>query len=81
MIRLYTIDGCSRCHRVKLRLNELAIPFIEKNLFEDHRHIEELIELNQELVTPTLVNQDKVFTGGELWGELDRLMTETSKRE
>lgn len=81
MIRLYTIDGCSRCHRVRLRLNELAIPFTEKNLFEDHRHIEELIELNRELVTPTLVNRDKVFTGEALWDELDRLVTETNKRE
>ncbi|TCI24108.1 hypothetical protein EVJ27_13085 [Exiguobacterium sp. SH3S2] len=73
MLELYTIDGCSRCHRVKLRLDELAIPFVEKNLFEEQRFAEELINLNRELVTPALVNETRVFTGDELWDELELL--------
>ncbi|TCI21669.1 glutaredoxin family protein [Exiguobacterium sp. SL-10] len=71
MLELYTIDGCSRCHLVKLRLNELAIPFIEKNLFEEPRYVEELLKLNQPLVTPTLVDEARVFTGKALWDELE----------
>lgn len=74
MLQLYTIDGCSRCYRAKQRLNELAIPFIEKNLFEEPRYVEELLRLNGELVTPVLVDGARVFTGQALWDELE-LMT------
>lgn len=74
MLQLYTIDGCSRCHRVKQHLNKSAIPFIEKNLFEEPCYVEELLKLNEQLVTPTLVEGDRVFTGDELWEELE-LMT------
>lgn len=74
MLQLYTIDGCSRCGWAKQRLNELAIPFIEKNLFDESRYVEELLRLNGELVTPTLVDEARVLTGQALRDELE-LMT------
>lgn len=74
MLQLYTIDGCSRSYRAKQRLNELAIPFIEKNLFEEPRYVDELLHLIGELVTPALVDEARVFTGQALWDELE-LMT------
>lgn len=73
MIQLYTIDGCSRCHFVKHRLQQLGISFTEKNLFEDPRYIEELRSITHELLTPTLIVETHAFSGKELWDELESM--------
>lgn len=70
MIHLYTIDGCSRCHFVKYRLQQLGIVFIEKNVFEDPRYIEELRSMTREFVLPTLIDETRIFSGKVLWDEL-----------
>lgn len=73
MIQLYTIDGCSRCYSVKLQLNELAIPIIEKNLLDDPHYVAELIKLNNEFVIPALVIKNTVLTGSVLQSKIESL--------
>lgn len=66
MIDLYTMDGCLRCHEVKTYLVAHSIPFVEKNILEEHRFVVELIRLNGEVVTPALVENGHVYTHGAL---------------
>ncbi|WP_214700083.1 MULTISPECIES: hypothetical protein [unclassified Exiguobacterium] len=73
MIQLYTIDGCSRSHFVKHRLQQLGISFIEKNLFEYPCYIEELRSLTREFVLPTLIYETRVFSGKLLWDKLESM--------
>lgn len=66
MFELYTIDGCSRCQTVKGYMTANAIPFVEKNLMEEHRFVDELIRLNDAIVTPALVENGRVYTNGAI---------------
>lgn len=66
MLSLYTIDGCSKCHKVKNRLKALSIPFTENNILQNKSYAIELQELNGEIVVPALRIDNAVYTDSKL---------------
>ncbi|WP_113927977.1 glutaredoxin family protein [Bacillus sp. P14.5] len=66
MLLLYTIEGCSQCHKVRGRLNSLSLPFIERNILKHKSLAAELQAINGEVVIPALRADNKIFTGCQL---------------
>ncbi|WP_421379788.1 glutaredoxin family protein [Bacillus salacetis] len=66
MLSLYTIDGCSKCHKVKNRLKALSIPFTENNILQNKSYAIELQKLNGEIITPALRIDNTFYTGCHL---------------
>jgi glutaredoxin 3 len=61
--RLYTIDGCHRCIKVKQFLESKNITYDEINIIHHSEHIKELLDRAGEVVTPTLIIKEKVLIG------------------
>jgi glutaredoxin len=56
---LYTIDGCTKCFKVKRLLEKNGFSYIEKNILHDVDARNEVMELVGELITPVLLNKNK----------------------
>jgi glutaredoxin len=74
-IRLYMIEGCHKCQRVKEYLVSQQIDFEERNIIYQPKFIQELKRLTGEVITPVLSYKQKVIIGDQL-EEIGRLLTD-----
>jgi glutaredoxin 3 len=61
--RLYTIDGCHRCIKVKQYLESKNITYDEINIIHHSERVKELLDRAGEVVTPTLITKEKILIG------------------
>jgi glutaredoxin len=62
---LYTIVGCSKCHRVKEYLEMSHLSFEEVNITENPDRAEEVIQLLGEFYVPVLLYKDYTVVKGD----------------
>ncbi|QFT87625.1 Glutaredoxin-like protein NrdH [Bacillus sp. THAF10] len=66
MLTLYTIDGCIRCQKARLILNQHGIRYNEKNLLHEPEAAKELLSLIGEVRAPVLKSDHSIWIGKEL---------------
>jgi glutaredoxin len=76
-IRLYMMEGCYKCQRVKEHLASQQIDFQEINILYRPESIQELKELTGEVITPVVSYKQEVIIGDQL-EEIDRLLANSS---
>ncbi|WP_336775229.1 MULTISPECIES: glutaredoxin family protein [unclassified Paenibacillus] len=62
-LKIYTIPTCSDCNYAKRYFKEQQIPFIEYNCEENIKYAEEVWNLTNKQIVPTIVIDNKVFIG------------------
>lgn len=75
MITLYTKPFCPYCQKVKVRIDELAIPYTEKSV-EDENNLKELIEKGGKRMVPYMVDEDNgiaMYESGDIITYLESL--------
>jgi glutaredoxin len=72
-IRLYMIEGCCKCQRVKDYLVSQQVDFEERNIIDQPEFIPELKNITGEVITPTLSYKQTIIIGDRL-REIDRLL-------
>jgi glutaredoxin len=71
---LYTITGCSKCHRVKKYLEKSNLFFEEVNITENPDRAEEVNELLGEFYVPILLLKDRTVIKGDNLEKIEKLI-------
>ena len=58
MIELFVKVGCPFCAKVLAKLNELKIPFKEKDIYKEEANLRELLKLGGKQQVPYLVDTE-----------------------
>lgn len=74
MLKLYQVEWCPHCHRVRQLLTELGLTYMAVNVAEDPTKRTELIALSGQSAVPVLVDGEQVISGSE---EIVKHLTET----
>jgi len=62
MLRLYQVEWCPHCHRVRQALTELGLTFVAVNVPARHEDRAEVVALTGEAAVPVLEDGDRVVT-------------------
>jgi glutaredoxin len=65
MLRLYQVEWCPQCHRVRQVLTELGLTYVAVNVAEDPSERGDVIAVSDQNAVPLLVDEDKVVAGSE----------------
>jgi glutaredoxin 3 len=65
MLKLYQVEWCPQCHRVRQLLTELGLTYTAVNVAEDPAERDEVVSVSDQNAVPVLVDGDKVVAGSE----------------
>jgi glutaredoxin 3 len=74
-VKIYSIPTCSDCNYAKRYFEEHEIAYTDFNCEEDAKYAEEVCNLTEKQVVPTIVIGDKMFVGfAENLSEISQLL-------
>ena len=65
MLKLYQVEWCPQCHRVRQLLTELGLSYTAVNVAEDPAERDDVVAVSDQNTVPVLVDGDKVVAGSE----------------
>jgi glutaredoxin 3 len=65
MLKLYQVEWCPQCHRVRQLLTELGLEYTAVNVAEDPAERDDVVAVSDQNTVPVLVDGDKVVAGSE----------------